>query len=269
MARSFFSFRALETLMTPEQIAQIAHEVNRGYCLALGDTTHAAWADTPEAERAGKLQGVQMYLEKPDSTPEQAHESWLAKKAADGWKFGETKNAKKKEHPCMKPYAELPAEQRAKDYIFRAVVLAAAALPAPEPIEKIVQVPVQVTIGQTPVKYIGHRARYGDGLYGSGLFWHQGETVMVPDELAAKLLRHKEVWVRGEEADAGVPQTARSVDQAAEEETDAVRVEVASMDKPALASFALQRFQIELDQTREVELLRAEVTGLIDRFGLV
>lgn len=261
--------------MTPEQIAQIAHEVNRGYCASLGDVSQPAWADATEADRASKLAGVKMYAEKPESTPEQAHESWLATKAAEGWKYGETKNAKKKEHPCFKPYAELPAEQRAKDYIFRAAVLAALSIPAPEPVtvevpvEKIVTVERTVTIGKTPIKYIGHRARYGDGAYGSGIWWNHGETVMVPDEFAAKQLRHPDVWVLGKAEEAtDAPQAAKeATDDHAE--VDQIRMEIATMDKDALESFAKTRYQIDIDKRHTVEALRQEVTGLIDRFGAV
>ena len=46
----------------------------------------------------------------------------MKQKEADGWKYGEVKDADKKEHPCMIPYEELPVEQRAKDYIFKQIV---------------------------------------------------------------------------------------------------------------------------------------------------
>lgn len=61
-------------------------------------------------------------LGNPDATPENSHESWLAQKTAEGWKYGEVKDAEKKEHPCYIPYAELPAAQKAKDYIFRQTI---------------------------------------------------------------------------------------------------------------------------------------------------
>jgi hypothetical protein len=48
----------------------------------------------------------------------------MADKEADGWKHGPVKDPEKKEHPCMVPYGQLPAEQRAKDYLFIAVVKA-------------------------------------------------------------------------------------------------------------------------------------------------
>lgn len=41
---------------------------------------------------------------------------------AAGWKYGPVKDPERKEHPCFVPYDGLPPEQRAKDYLFRAVV---------------------------------------------------------------------------------------------------------------------------------------------------
>lgn len=58
----------------------------------------------------------------PGATPEQQHDAWMSDKIADGWKFGERKDAGAKTHPCLVPYGQLPADQRLKDHVFRAVV---------------------------------------------------------------------------------------------------------------------------------------------------
>ena len=50
------------------------------------------------------------------------HDAWLADKERDGWKYGAVKNPETKEHPCCVPYDQLPAEQRVKDYLFKAIV---------------------------------------------------------------------------------------------------------------------------------------------------
>lgn len=108
-----------------EACARAAHEANRAYCLALGDTSQPAWEDAPEWQRSSARNGVRGAL--AGSTPEQSHESWLAEKAATGWKYGPVKNPEGKEHPCFVPYAELPPAQRAKDSIFTTVVRAVGA----------------------------------------------------------------------------------------------------------------------------------------------
>ena len=108
--------------MTKERIAQVCHEVNRAYCLALGDTSQPAWDLAPFWQRESAIRGVSLHVDHPDAGPAQSHESWLAQKVADGWTYGPVKDAEKKEHPCMVPFEELPTLQQAKDYIFRAVV---------------------------------------------------------------------------------------------------------------------------------------------------
>lgn len=50
----------------------------------------------------------------------------MAQKVAEGWTWGEEKRPSLKLHPCIVPFDRLPVEQRAKDFIFRAVVLAVA-----------------------------------------------------------------------------------------------------------------------------------------------
>lgn len=103
-------------------IAHIAHEVNRAYCTSIGDDSQPAWADAPDWQKQSALNGVRFHVGNPDATPENSHENWLAEKEADGWTYGEVKDPEAKTHPCFLPYADLPADQRAKDALFMAVV---------------------------------------------------------------------------------------------------------------------------------------------------
>ncbi len=104
--------------------AMAAHEVNRAYCIALGDNSQPPWGEAPEWQRTSALKGVLGALN--GATPEQSHEGWLAEKAATGWKYGPVKDPEKKEHPCFVPYTELPPEQREKDALYLATVRAVA-----------------------------------------------------------------------------------------------------------------------------------------------
>jgi hypothetical protein len=108
--------------MTAFEIATICHEVNRAYCKALGDNSQAPWEEAPEWQKKSALNGVIMHLENPDAGPENSHESWLAEKRTAGWIYGPVKNEEQKTHPCCVEYSELPAEQQAKDFIFRQIV---------------------------------------------------------------------------------------------------------------------------------------------------
>lgn len=108
--------------MTIENIARVAHEVNKAYCESLGDFSQPNWSEAPEWQKSSAMNGVRFHLDNPEATPESSHESWLKQKTEEGWKYGEVKDAEKKEHPCFLPYDELPASQKAKDYIFRQVI---------------------------------------------------------------------------------------------------------------------------------------------------
>ena len=105
-----------------EAAARAAHEANRAYCLALGDTSQPAWEDAPEWQRVSATKGVEGVW--AGNTPRQSHEGWLAEKVATGWRYGPVKNPEAKEHPCMVAYEELPTSQRVKDHIFVKVVRA-------------------------------------------------------------------------------------------------------------------------------------------------
>lgn len=108
--------------LTPLQIAEACHEANRAYCHALGDYSQAPWRFLPENIKGSAVDGVEYHIQHPDASPEQSHENWSKFKIQDGWVYGPVKDAEKKQHPCLVPYGELPIEQRAKDYIFSALV---------------------------------------------------------------------------------------------------------------------------------------------------
>jgi len=108
-------------MLDAENIARVAHEVNRAYCQALGDSSQPAWEDAPEWQRSSARMGVDLHI-MGDFGPEASHISWMNQKVEDGWVYGEVKDAEAKTHPCIVPFDQLPKEQQAKDFIFRAVV---------------------------------------------------------------------------------------------------------------------------------------------------
>jgi len=115
-------------MRTLEQVrlicAEAAHEMNRVYCQALGDFTQASWGVAEDWQRESALKGVDGVFS--GNSPKASHESWLAEKAASGWKYGPVKNAETKEHPCFVPYEQLSEADKQKDFLFVSTVLAMA-----------------------------------------------------------------------------------------------------------------------------------------------
>lgn len=108
--------------MNKMHIAKVAHEVNRAYCEALDDYSQAPWGETPEWQKNSIMDGVQAIMDRRVTSPGGAHRSWLEHKERDGWVYGEEKDAKKKTHPLMIPYEDLPEEQKIKDVLFFTIV---------------------------------------------------------------------------------------------------------------------------------------------------
>jgi hypothetical protein len=122
-----------------------------------------------------------------------------------------------------------------------------------------------------PVKYIGHRPQYIEGKYGSKILFHQGETFMVADELAEKLLTHADVYERGDDpraVAAVIPEPNPNTEP--DENVQSARDLVANMDTvDALAEYAATNFAgRKVDKRLSIPKLRREVTRLIDLYGI-
>ena len=242
--------------MNRVQIAQVAHEVNQALRAAIGEPTEN-WTDTSPEHKASILAGVDMHTANPDTTPEDAHASWLAQKTAEGWTHGDVKDAEAKTHPCMLPYAELAISQKVKDYLFRAVVHSLKGIPdasAPA-MERLF----------LPVKYIGPREHYTDGTYSTYIQFTKGETRMVPADVARKMYTHKDVYVPGDVV-ADVAEVKQST--TAEDDVQDLRDSIATMDKSAVANFVQTHFNQKVDKRQTVQELRSHATGLVDQFGI-
>lgn len=289
-------------------IAMLCHSINAAYCQSLGDESQLAWGDTTNSHQQSLIAGVEMHLANPQATPEQSHESWYKQKEAEGWIYGEVKDLEKKEHPCFLPYDELPLEQKAKDYLFRATVHLMKDLPDVEEYlaladevkhlrEKIQKnamiVPMSVTPTTTPlgasgiaIQYVGRKDQFIDRLYGSNLTFMKGQVRHVPSNIAGSLLKHPEFQryeqevldlfeKHGQQSDDTstiLDEVKKQQDKDNEKETielDEIDTIERISDKKSLMDYAKNKYDQELDGRSSVKTLQGQVVDLIKRFGVV
>ena len=70
-----------------EACARAAHEVNRAYCIALGDTSQVSWDEAPDWQKSSARLGAIGVIDHGNG-PKDSHDSWLKQKEAEGWKYG-------------------------------------------------------------------------------------------------------------------------------------------------------------------------------------
>lgn len=289
-------------------IAMLCHSINAAYCQSLGDDSQPTWDDAPDWQKNSAVAGVEMHIANPDATPEQSHESWYAQKEAEGWVYGEVKDVDKKEHPCFLPYDELPPEQKAKDYLFRATVHLMKDLPdvgeylalADEVKNLREKIQTNALNAQTPVtlsatslgssgiaiQYIGRKDQFIDLLYGSNLTFTKGQVRHVPSNIAGNLLKHPEfqryeqqVFDSSEQDAQQTDDTSTILDEAKKQqdkdneketiELDEIDTVERISDKKSLIDYAKNKYDQELDGRSSVKTLQNQVVDLIKRFGVV
>lgn len=100
----------------------MCHQVNKAWCKITGDDSQVDWDLAPEWQKQSATEGVLFRLANPNAKEDAQHNAWMASKIADGWIYGEVKDAEKKTHPCIVPFNELPWEQQMKDKLFCIIV---------------------------------------------------------------------------------------------------------------------------------------------------
>lgn len=105
--------------------ARCAHSAAMQWAQRVGENTLAEFDKLDGSTFGSILRGVHLLMVDPNVTPQMSHEAWFEGKVAEGWVYGPVKDFEKKTHPCCLPYDQLSSADRAKDILFRGVVLTA------------------------------------------------------------------------------------------------------------------------------------------------
>lgn len=107
---------------TIEAIAKVCHQANKALCEINNDNTQLDWEKAEQWQKDSAIIGVKYALDNPYAAASAQHEAWSQDKLANGWVYGEIKDAEAKTHPCLVKFNELPLFQQQKDILFKAVV---------------------------------------------------------------------------------------------------------------------------------------------------
>lgn len=106
---------------TTEQIAKTVHAANN-VLKKMNKEKEEAWEDMSDDRKIRMMDAIDLVLTQ-DTTPKQMHDVWLKNMKEMGYKYGTKIDHDKKLHPCLVSYAKLPAIQKSKDDMFRAIIL--------------------------------------------------------------------------------------------------------------------------------------------------
>ena len=283
-------------------IGSVIHAALNAAMSALAAAAVVEWDGADDAYREKVVGAVQFAIDNPDITPEQQHEQWREARIAEGWTLAEAHDAEKKQSPLLVPYADLSPEQRTKDALVHRLVLVLKDIPdagdaveafranLPPPVERAVPTgelaAIALGIG-VGVKYIGRRPDWSDRMYGTGLVFVTDQVRALPEAIARKLLRHADLFERadveavlamGTDTIGSDADTAKLLEQGKQQqqrqERDLNQIQdmydqIDRMDKAGLVEFAKVNYRQDLPKNATKDVLRAQVKGFVDQFGVV
>jgi hypothetical protein len=115
-----------------EYIARVCHEAQRALALAFGDERLEPWELESQGKRQTVMQGVHFAVAAMKDATEKTllqfaqeqHDSWFKEYEKRGWVQGPYYSHEQKTHPNMVPFELLSERQKAKDMLFRSIVMA-------------------------------------------------------------------------------------------------------------------------------------------------
>ena len=135
------------------------------------------------------------------------------------------------------------------------------------------------------VKYVGREEDFEERNYGSGLTFDIGQSRNVPPELADQLLRHADVFTRGDEVKEKRSKKVSEAEDTAEklaEANEAKRLldeaeferynlidQINLMNEETLQSYAMTKYGQPLDKELSLGEMRLKVGSMIDQFGAI
>ena len=121
------------------------------------------------------------------------------------------------------------------------------------------------------ITYIGRRPYRNDVTYGTGE-WAAGQTKLVQDATALKMLRHTDSYAHGDDKQGEQQEAVETVVEKDKKETEEDQVQdllvsIQTMDVEAIAEFVQRHFNQKIDRRKSAENLRIDAVNLLHQFG--
>ena len=120
------------------------------------------------------------------------------------------------------------------------------------------------------ITYIGSRPEHKDSMYGTNSIFKKGETKLVPDDVAKKMLRHTDVYKLGEESKLSKLATAEAP-VTDEYDFDKIMVEkdlVNVMNLNQLEAYAEAHYQLVYPPKTKASVIKSDIISKLDTLGL-
>ena len=69
----------------------------------------------PEPIDISKVELSKKILKLTETLARNTHDTWARKRMIEGWTYGPERNDKRRQHPCLVPYEELPDSEKEYD----------------------------------------------------------------------------------------------------------------------------------------------------------
>ena len=121
------------------------------------------------------------------------------------------------------------------------------------------------------ITYIGLRPYRNDVTYGTGE-WATGQTKLVQDATAMKMLRHTDSYAPGDDKQGERQEAVETVVEKDKKETEEDQVQdllvsIQTMGVDAIAEFVQRHFNQKIDRRKSAENLRVDAVNLLHQFG--
>jgi hypothetical protein len=111
-------------------IAFIAYDAIRRLTLVYGES-FTEWDALSHDEQQWFLQLIREYLEHPDWSAEQQHETWISRHQLEGWRYAPEVNLEAHLHSAMVPFVKLSEREQAKTRLTASVITSLKSLLGP------------------------------------------------------------------------------------------------------------------------------------------